>query len=66
MLIATETLPAGEFNLAEEYHQDFYKKNAAHYNRYKKGSGRVDYLERSWGGDSASKTERKSDSQSVP
>lgn len=28
----------------EEYHQDYYKKSSAHYNRYKKGSGREDFI----------------------
>lgn len=29
---------------AEEYHQDYYKKSSSHYNRYKKGSGREDFI----------------------
>lgn len=47
--IAVEISPATDFWKAEEYHQDFYKKNPAHYNRYRTGSGRDSYLERVWG-----------------
>jgi methionine-S-sulfoxide reductase len=50
--IVTEIVPATEFHLAEEYHQDFYKKNPAHYNQYRQGSGRDQYLEKKWGEDS--------------
>lgn len=33
------------FYPAEDYHQDFYKKNPDHYNRYSTGSGRVAFIE---------------------
>lgn len=38
--IVTEILPYKSFVLAEEDHQDFYKKSAFRYMLYKKGSGR--------------------------
>ena len=41
--------PAQAFWVAEEYHQNYYKTNAAHYNAYKKGSGRAGFLEKTWG-----------------
>lgn len=41
--------PASAFWLAEEYHQDFYKKSTAHYKRYRSGSGRDGFLKRVWG-----------------
>lgn len=41
--------PATAFTAAEEYHQDFYKKNPAHYQRYRLGCGRDFRLEQIWG-----------------
>ncbi|MCB2213196.1 peptide-methionine (S)-S-oxide reductase MsrA [bacterium] len=46
--IVTEVLPVTEFYKAEDYHQDYYKKNPLHYNAYKKGSGREGYIKRTW------------------
>jgi methionine-S-sulfoxide reductase len=47
--IVVEILPAGPFYPAEEYHQKFYLKNPAEYKRYAVASGRVPFLERTWG-----------------
>ncbi len=46
--IATAILPAAEFFKAEEYHQDYYKKQSAHYKTYKIASGRERRLEETW------------------
>jgi len=46
--IVTEILPFVNFYPAEEYHQDYYQKNAMHYNLYKKGSGREGFLKKTW------------------
>lgn len=35
---------------AEEYHQDYYKKNPLRYNYYRSRSGRDDFLEKVWNG----------------
>ena len=47
--IVTPILDASEFYIAEEYHQDFYKKKPAHYNRYRQGCGRDKRLKQLWG-----------------
>lgn len=47
--IATSLLQAKPFYPAETYHQDYYKKNPAHYNRYQVGSGRAGFTENMWG-----------------
>ena len=46
--IVTEILPAGRFWLAEDYHQDYYKKNPGHYQRYRTGSGRERFIREHW------------------
>ncbi len=47
--IATEVTAAGPFYAAEDYHQDYYKKNSNRYQFYKHGCGRVQRLEQLWG-----------------
>ena len=46
--IATDILPLGTFYPAEDYHQDYYKKNPIRYRWYRHGSGRDQFLEKSW------------------
>ncbi len=47
--IVTEVTAASEFTAAEDYHQDYYKKNPIRYKYYRTGCGRDARLEELWG-----------------
>jgi len=47
--IVTAITEAPTFYIAEEYHQDFYKKQSARYQIYAEASGRKGYLKDTWG-----------------
>jgi peptide methionine sulfoxide reductase msrA/msrB len=46
--IATLIVPYGTFYLAEDYHQDFHLKNPSRYHEYRNGSGRDQFIEKTW------------------
>jgi peptide methionine sulfoxide reductase msrA/msrB len=48
--IVTEIIPSATFYKAEEYHQDYYKKNPIRYKFYRFNSGRDQFLEKTWKG----------------
>jgi methionine-S-sulfoxide reductase len=48
--IVTEIVKAAKFYKAEDYHQDYYKKNPVRYKYYRWGSGRDAFLKKTWGG----------------
>ena len=46
--ILTGILPLGAFYAAEDYHQNYYKKNPLRYKWYRSGSGRDQFLKKTW------------------
>jgi len=57
--LATDIREVTQFWPAEEYHQDYYKKNPIRYNYYRYSSGRDQFLKATWGDDLNKKAEAK-------
>ncbi|EKO39245.1 MAG: methionine-R-sulfoxide reductase/methionine-S-sulfoxide reductase [Solidesulfovibrio magneticus str. Maddingley MBC34] len=47
--IVVDILPVGPFTPAEAYHQDYWRTHAGPYKAYRTGSGRDQFLARTWG-----------------
>ena len=61
--IVTEILPSAPFYEAEEYHQDFYRKQPQRYYAYAEGSGRKGFLASVWKSEEWSMDEKPSDKE---
>ncbi len=49
--VVIEVIPFNQFYPAEDYHQDYYKRNPLRYKYYRYNSGRDQFLEKVWGDD---------------
>jgi peptide methionine sulfoxide reductase msrA/msrB len=58
--IVTEIIKASAFHKAEDYHQDYHKKNPIRYKYYRFNSGRDRFLDKVWGRDRDKKNMKES------
>jgi peptide methionine sulfoxide reductase msrA/msrB len=63
--IVTEVIEAAKFYPAEEYHQDYYKKNPLRYKYYRRNSGRDQFLKKTWGDEMMSDKPNMSDESNM-
>jgi peptide methionine sulfoxide reductase msrA/msrB len=63
--IITPILPAVTFYPAEDYHQDYHATCVLSYSRYRKASGRDEFIKRHWGHDKALLKENLKDKLSI-
>jgi peptide methionine sulfoxide reductase msrA/msrB len=64
--IETEILKFTKFYEAEEYHQDYYKKNPLRYKFYRFNSGRDQFLKKGWGKEKETAKPKKDTSYQKP
>lgn len=64
--IVTEIVRFTKFYEAEEYHQDYYKKNPLRYKFYRYNSGRDQFLEKVWGKEMKTEKIQKTKSYKKP
>ena len=61
--LVTPIIALKKFYPAEDYHQDYYKKNPIRYKWYRSGSGRDQFLDNTWGDTPVKKKPARSDSK---
>ena len=59
--IVTELIKATAFHRAEDYHQDYHKKNPIRYKFYRYNCGRDQYLKKIWGKENDAGGKRQGD-----